>query len=378
MRARLLLTMHKFGQGGADRVAMLLANGFAAAGHDVGVTLMMTGGEGEATIDALRDAAVTVAVAGPPMGSRKRELARGLSFILRRIRRERPDVVLATSNNMGLVTAYAAMLAGRHGIRFAFKTTNPVIRPRDRSRLTRWYRRRLYDFIFTRFDRVLPLTEAERRTLGALYPHHLVKFHTVLNPYVSDAMLADFAPVTRTILTVARMMPQKRLDLLVTAFARMKRRDRLVILGDGPGRAELESLVARLGVGDRVDLPGFVADVVPWLRQADLFALSSQYEGLPAAVIEALATNCPVVTTDCFDGAVALLAGAACCAVVPCGDADAFSAALDRCIAYEARPTNVREIAHRYGMQAAIASHLAALMPLAAAARAERRYDQRV
>ena len=378
--ARLLLTMHKCGQGGADRVAILLANGFVAAGHESAIVQMASGGEGEATLAALRNPGVMVATGGPPAGSRKAELARGLPLIVRRIRAWQPEVVLATSNNVGLVTAFAAMLVARHGVRFAFKTTNPVIRPRDRTAVARWYRRRLYDFVFARFDRVLALSDAEQRTLTTMFPQHAFRFGTVLNPYVDDAMLADFTPTTpprdapRTILTLARMMPQKRLDLLVTAFARMRRRqDRLVIAGDGPERSAIAALAVTLGVADRIDLPGFVGDVVPWLRKADLFALSSHYEGLPAALIEALATNCPVVTTDCFDGAEAMLAKAPHCAVVPRGDADALAAAMDRGLDYDVRPTGLRAIAGRYGMAAAIASHLAALAPLVAAARAERR-----
>lgn len=379
IRARLLLTMHKFGQGGADRVAVHLASGFAEAGKDVVIARMRTDREGEAALGSLCNPAVKLATAGEPLGSRKLELARGLPMIVRRIWAERPHVVLATSNNIDLVTALATFLVPRSGIRFAFKTTNPVIRPRDSSKIARWYRRRLYAFIFSRFDRILPLTHAEQRTLTALYPQHAHKLQTVLNPYVSDAMLADFAPQTpacdapRTIVALARMMPQKRLDLLITAFARMRRRqDRLVIVGEGPERVAIERLIAQLGLSKRVELAGFVSDVVPWLRKADLFALSSHYEGLPAAVIEALATNCPVVTTDCFDGAALLLRAAPHCAVVPRGDADALAAALDRGLDYSERPTCLRAIARQYGMAAAIESHLSILDGLAAAAQAER------
>jgi glycosyltransferase involved in cell wall biosynthesis len=376
---RFLLTMHKFGQGGADRVAVHLASGFVRAGKDVAIARMRSDGEGETALAPLCDPALNIVTAGPPMGSRKLELARGLMLVVRRIWAGRPHVVLATSNNIGLVTALATFLVPRAGIRFALKTTNPVIRPRDSSMIARWYRRQLYSFIFSRFDRILPLTPAEQRTLAAMYPQHANKFQTILNPYLSDAMLADFTPQTpdrdapRTIVALARMMPQKRLDLLVTAFARMRRQqDRLVIVGEGPERAGIEALVAQLALGDRVELPGFAEDVVPWLRKADLFALSSHYEGLPAAVIEALAANCPVVTTDCFDGAGALLQDAPHCAVVPRGDADALAAALDRGLNYDERPTCLRPLARQYGMAAAIDSHLAILEVLAVAAQAER------
>lgn len=352
-------------------MAVLLANGIAGAGLRTEVAVMMSGGEGEYVLKPQVAPDVALSFAGPPMGSRKRELARGLPHIIRRMRAFRPDLVLATSNNMGLVTAYAALWPRRHGPCFAFKTTNPVIRPRDKGAITQWYRRRLYGFIFARFDRVLVLTEAERRTLAAMYPACAGKFHVVANPYVTDAMLADFtreqpiADAPRTILTLARMMPQKRLDLLLDAFARLPAGlARLVILGEGPERAMLEERARELGIADRLDMPGFTSDVVPWLRRADLFVLSSHYEGLPAVVLEALAANLPVVTTDCFHGAADLLAGAARCAVVARGDVAALADAMAASLAVKHRPTGLRAIARPYGMDAAIASHIAALRPL--------------
>src|SRR6185503_9029583 len=99
---------------------------------------------------------------------------------------------------------------------------------------------------------------------------------------------------------------------------------RLTILGDGPLRHSLEALARSLGIADRVDTPGY-GDVLPRLRQADLFVLSSDYEGLPAVVLEALASGVPVVTSDSFLAAREMLEGAPGCAVVPIRDPDALA-----------------------------------------------------
>jgi glycosyltransferase involved in cell wall biosynthesis len=366
----ILITIHRLSHGGADRVAIHLANGFVRAGIPVGIAILRDAGEGEHTLLGLLDKEVYWSNAGPPIGSRHLELARGLPYLRRLTALARPSLVLASSNNMGLITGLSSLRqpgVGRPN--YVLKTTNPVIRPSDRSRLKKFYRRRLYGFVFSNFDRVLTLSAEERDTLSRMYPHDRGKFHVATNPYITPEMLMEYERSPRSesprILTLARMMPQKRLDILLTAFARVSAPDcQLTILGDGPERSRLEALAKSLGIADRVEMPGFVDDVLPWLRKADLFALSSDYEGWPAAVFEALACNVPVVTTDCFEGAQSLLAHGPRCAVVPKGNPAALAYAIDQSLADREDLTGLRDIARAYGFEAAIESHLNALRPL--------------
>lgn len=365
----ILITIHRLSYGGADRVAMHLANGFARAGIPVGIAVLRNAGEGEQALLGLLDKEVLLSNAGPPLGSRHLELVRGISYIRRLTAKTRPSVVFASSNNMGLVTGLSS-LRQQSGNRpsYVLKTTNPVIRPHDRSRLRKFYRRRLYNLVLGNFDRILTLSAEERETLTRLYPDQRAKFHVATNPYITPEMLADYDRPPRSgppkLLTLARMMPQKRLEHLLFAFARVRQDCQLVILGDGPERPRLEALAHSLGIADRVSMPGFVEQVVSWLRSADLFVLSSDYEGLPAAVLEALACNVPVVTTDCFDGARSLLAGASRSAVVPRGDVDALARAIEHSLTEVEDKTDLRDIARGYGVEPAIASHLEALRPL--------------
>lgn len=357
-----LMTMHRVSLGGADRVGILIANAIARAGIPIRLALLRDGGEGEAALFRLLDRDVERSSAGPATGSRHAELLRGYRFLQREIADWRPSLVLASSNNMGLVTGLAARRSGTWRPRLAMKFTNPVIRPQDGGALRQAYRRRLYRFVLGQYERVLTLSDAEQATLSRLYPDYAARFHTVANPYVSEAML-DSRPAPRAatplILAVGRMMPQKRFDRLLHAFARLDDTSaRLTILGDGPLRGELEALARTLGIAERVTMPGFVEDVVPWLAQADLFALSSDYEGFPAAVLEALACNLPVVTTDCFDGAHALLADAALCAVVPRADVDDLARAMAASLGARAVPAVLRERARPYAMAHALAAHV--------------------
>jgi glycosyltransferase involved in cell wall biosynthesis len=354
-----LMTIHRLSQGGADRVAMLLANGFVAAGIPTGLVVLRSGGEGENALLDLLDSRVVLAHAGDPMGSRHLELVRGARYVRHQIARARPAIVLATSSNMGLVTGLAVDRKQANGPRLAMKLTNPVLRPCDRSIMRIHYRKRLYDFIFRQYDRILILTDEERRSLASLFPGLSSRFVTVANPYVAPNMTTDRARAPRCgeILVLARMMPQKRLDRVLDAFAKIPdKTTRLTILGEGPEREPLERQAKALGIGDRVAMPGFVDDVLPWLKRADLFALSSDYEGLPAAVLEALACDVPVVTTDCFEAARTLLDGAPRCAVVPRDDVDAFAAAMSASLTDASTP-DLRGRAEPYRFGPAIAAH---------------------
>jgi glycosyltransferase involved in cell wall biosynthesis len=138
--------------------------------------------------------------------------------------------------------------------------------------------------------------------------------HVIPNP-VSTSLRAnptDVANVVsslgdggRHVMAVGRLDSQKGFDLLLRAFAvcREARPDwKLTILGDGEERQRLEALVKELGVGAHVRMPGTVPDTTPFLRRADLFVLSSRYEGFPNALLEAMALGVPVIATDCASG----------------------------------------------------------------------------
>jgi glycosyltransferase involved in cell wall biosynthesis len=133
----------------------------------------------------------------------------------------------------------------------------------------------------------------------------------------------------RLFLSAGRLAPQKRFDLLISAFARAGGSwDYLVILGEGPKRRRLEALARRLGVAGRVKLLGHCRDVGHWLARADLFVLASEYEGVPAVVVEAMAAGLPIVATDSSAAMGALLGHGRFGRLVNCGDEDGLAWAI--------------------------------------------------
>ncbi|WP_460164021.1 glycosyltransferase [Pseudomonas sp. S2_F03] len=105
------------------------------------------------------------------------------------------------------------------------------------------------------------------------------------------------------IVAVGRLAPQKGFDTLITAFAALPNRDaRLIIFGEGVLRDQLLEQARKLGVGHRLDLPGYTHEPMAEVAAADCFVLSSRFEGSPNALVEALSTGTRVVSTRCPHG----------------------------------------------------------------------------
>jgi glycosyltransferase involved in cell wall biosynthesis len=158
---------------------------------------------------------------------------------------------------------------------------------------------------------------------------------------------ADALPV---VLGVGKMKPQKDFSTLLKAFAQLRkeRPARLVILGDGAGRKDLEALATDLGIRADVDFPGYVANPYVYFRHASVFVLSSAWEGLPNALIEAMACGCPVVSTDCPSGPSEILEGGRFGRLVPVGDAEAMARAIGETLDQPAASQAPKEHAQRF------------------------------
>ncbi|RMJ01781.1 N-acetylgalactosamine-N,N'-diacetylbacillosaminyl-diphospho-undecaprenol 4-alpha-N-acetylgalactosaminyltransferase [Marinobacter litoralis] len=112
----------------------------------------------------------------------------------------------------------------------------------------------------------------------------------------------DDIPSEPYILNVARLVPQKGHALLLEAYKASGIAHKLVIVGEGELRSELEAKARDLGISDRVIFAGKRSNPYPWMKQADLFVLASEYEGLGIVLTEALACGTPIVSVDSLGG----------------------------------------------------------------------------
>ncbi len=133
------------------------------------------------------------------------------------------------------------------------------------------------------------------------------------------------------VIAAGRLHFVKGFGELLQAFAILRKTcdARLLILGEGKERRNLEQQVEKLGLGDAVQLPGRVGSVAPWMARSDLFVLSSRREGLPAVMIEALAIGLPVVSTRCPSGPEEILDNGRCGTLVEIGDIEGLARAME-------------------------------------------------
>ncbi len=325
--------LHSFEPGGVERVALRLCGAWAAM-PDLDVRLVMGREDG-----ALRGEAPT-RVARHVIGSGGVSTARWetlwmMIVLWRQIRRRRPDVLFAAGNTYSVVAVVMKLLLGRRCPPVVLKVSNDLVRRDLPVPIRTVYR--LWLRIQGRFiDHFTGLAGPMRAEIVAAMRVDPQRVSVIEDPALDAAGLAELAAIgaartpggPRRYVAVGRLSGQKNMTLLVDAFAQAAAPgDTLTIVGEGGDRAKLERQIARLGLGDRVALPGHGA-VAPALAAADVFVLSSDYEGVPAVVIEALASGLPVVATDCSVSMASLIGDFG--ALVPVGDAAALAAAMRR------------------------------------------------
>ena len=199
---------------------------------------------------------------------------------------------------------------------------------------------RVMGWLLGRAAAVVGVSHAVARDLEQLLGWEEGSVHAITNPVAQDfirdnigravdsSLSHTFEALPRPLLiTSGRLVEAKAHDDLIRAFA-LTRAGSLVILGDGPLREDLAALARRLGVAERVWMPGVVEN--PWwfMARSDMFVLSSRHEGFALVIVEALACGVPVVSTDCPSGPAEILEGVPGCKLVPVGDPEALSVAI--------------------------------------------------
>lgn len=261
------------------------------------------------------------------------------------LREERPDVLMGTSIPPNLIMLQAKRMA---------KLTAPVIlRQSNVVRVSadpasRHVAKRPRDYLMPRYypeaAAIIGVSQGVAKNLRASgwLPHD--RIHAIPNgvdlaaaearaaepidhPWLQGDGAGGGGPV---VVAVGRLIVKKDYPTLLRAFAGLKteRPARLIVLGEGRERSKLEALVKQLGLEGRVDFYGRTPNPYAFLARADLFVLSSRFEGMPSVVIEALACGCPAVSTDCPSGPSEILGDGAFGPLTPVGDVAALQQAM--------------------------------------------------
>ncbi len=268
------------------------------------------------------------------------------TFALARwLHRERPPVLLAVKDRAGRAAVIARALA-RTDTRLVLRLgTNLSAALSGSSLARRWLRLAPIRLLYPAIETVVAVSEGVAADTAQIARLPRSQIRVIRNPVIRP-QLAELAAAPSphpwlvetksipVIIGAGRFQRQKDFPTLVRAFhlARQKRPCRLLILGGGRGRRAVEELAIglglRLGPDGDLDLPGFQTNSYCWLARADLFVLSSAWEGSPNVLTEALALGIPSVSTDCPSGPREILADGRYGPLVPVGDSGAMASAM--------------------------------------------------
>src|SRR5574337_2005871 len=337
-RRHLALFILGLSGGGAQRRMMTLAHAFAARGHKVDLVVVRSLGSPRQELSPLvRLVALNPWWMALPWVKKGPWTLASLPALARYLRRERPAVLLSCCHLVNVIAPWARALTRvrtKLVIRIGTHLSRPAVNIQKRFEL--WQARHFYPWADAIISISNGVADDVARVTGLPRERIAMIYNPVVTPELQEKMRAPlnhpwFAPGNPPVLlAVGRLVAQKDFPTLLKAFARVRavRKTRLIILGEGKKRAELEMLARKLGVAADVDLPGFVLNPFPYMMRASVFVLSSAWEGLPGVLIEAMACGCPVVSTNCLSGPAEILDGGAYGPLVPVGDDAALAKAI--------------------------------------------------
>jgi glycosyltransferase involved in cell wall biosynthesis len=332
-RQKVSIFVPSMGGGGAEKVMMLVANGLAQRG--LSVDLVLTSNEGPYLKDVSKDVRI--------VNLNSRRVITSTPLLARYLRLEHPQVLLSALTHANVIAVWARqysripmrLVLSEHGVLTARRYF------RQRERLIPWLMRCTYP----NADRIVAVSGGVADDIASSIGLPRECIQVIYNPVVTDDMIAlSNAPLQYAwfdvgeppvVLAAGRLSEQKDFPTLIHAFHLIRKRRfvRLVILGEGEKRGELEDLIAQLRLTSDVRLPGYVDNPFAWMRKSAVFVLSSAWEGLGNVLIEAMACGTQVVSTDCPSGPAEILENGKWGRLVPVGDsstmAQAIEAALD-------------------------------------------------
>jgi len=323
---RITLVIFSLSSGGAERVMSIIANYWAEHGEAITlITIDSMENDFYPLDDRIKRVALNLKEESKTFaGAVKNNFIR-LKRLRAAIKKSNPEVVLSFIDRMSVVTLIAT-----RGLSIPI-VVSEHIDPRQLPPGGIWNTLRRWTYSWA--SAVVVLTAELRDVLAEFVD--VSRLHVIPNPALPVKENTDlsipFDLPSPFVVAMGRLRPQKGFDYLLDAFARTVDSSwSLVILGEGAERERLEAQIEKLGLKSRVFLPGTVDEPKAVLQKAELFVLSSRFEGFPMVVLEAMSCGLPVICFDCPTGPSDIISDGNDGVLVPLGDVDALAVAMDR------------------------------------------------
>ncbi len=328
---KLALFLPSLRGGGAERVVVNLARGFAERGLQV--DLVLANAEGPYLSQVPQSVRV--------VDLKSKRVLYSLPGLVRYLRMERPKALLSAMDHANVVALWAKKLA-RVPPRVVVSVHNTISiatkRAKNmRGRMMPLFIRKFYPWA----DVIVAVSKGVAEDLAEITGLPEERIRVIYNPVITPELFAKaeepvdhpwFRPGEPAVmLGIGRLTAQKDFPTLIRAFAlvRKQRPARLMILGEGEERPKLEALVREQGLEEDVALPGFVDNPYKYMKRAAVFVLSSCWEGFGNVLVEAMACGTPVVSTDCPSGPREILDGGRWGRLVAVGDVGSMAKAIE-------------------------------------------------
>jgi GalNAc-alpha-(1->4)-GalNAc-alpha-(1->3)-diNAcBac-PP-undecaprenol alpha-1,4-N-acetyl-D-galactosaminyltransferase len=324
---KLAFTISSLGCGGAEKTVSVMGNYWANKGHDVTILTYDDGSTAPffSLHPEIRIRPMNVSASSYGIASAVRNNVRKIARLRKHIVDTDPDCVIAfmDANNVATLLATRRLKIPVVVSERVDPAMNPI------PAVWRYLRRLTYPLA----TRVVFQTISVRDLFPELSP---TRTAVIPNPVMGVGYPPSYSGASvkprKSLVTVARLTRQKRLDLLLSAFSLIPNTDEcsLTIVGDGPLKGTLENLARELGISHRVSFTGLVTNPSSFLHGADLFVLTSEFEGFPNALLEAMACGVPVISFDCPSGPSEIIRDGIDGILVPPLDIDALARTISK------------------------------------------------
>lgn len=345
--------------GGAERVFSVLANAFCAQGLQVDVVLV----DAKGAFLSVLDKRIHV------VDLKKSSASASLFSLAGYLKTTRPQALLCALDYANVIATMAWLFAGKPCRIFLSEHSTPSMLMKQSSAFIRGVLPLLMKHLYRCADRIVAVSDGVAADLSAfiqLSPQHICTIYNpvdlaqirqaALLPLSDDWLQPDAAPV---FVAVGRLSTEKNFPMLIEAFEQCRaiHQCRLIILGEGPARSALEQQIAVSHFRGDIRLAGFCSNPYAYMRNAAALILSSNTEGLPTVLMEALACNTQIIATDCPHGPSEILQQGRWGTLVPVGDVQAMAQAMS---AYLQQPScfAVAERAEAFNIKNAAAQYI--------------------
>jgi glycosyltransferase involved in cell wall biosynthesis len=323
MSSHIAIFLPSLDGGGAERVVLLLAEHFTRMGHRCDLIIAMRQGQ---------------LLASVPTNVRlisldKKKTTHAVSSLANYLRREKPDVLMATVFTANIAACMAHLLSGKHTRLVLREASLPRYDSIASTRAKTLFNRLSARFLYRRAAASIAISTGVKLNLVEEKLIAAERIQVISNPInvaytPHDTNVDKHEPI---IVACGRLAPQKDYQTLIEAFAKVRKNwnAKLIILGEGPLHVSLEASAKNLGVERHVTLAGYVDRPETYMCRATIFAHTARYEGFGVVFLEALAHGCTVVATDCPGGVRDILGDSQYGALVPVGNVTAIAQAIE-------------------------------------------------